>query len=553
MRQKKTNAGTNATTSLKVQRERESARARDKRFRKELDQRLTISKSSKSQSAMEYLMTYGWAILIIAIVMIALFQLGVLGNNSANTGECIASSGYLCANPVLNSNGQLQVTFGQLSGSSMVITGINCSQANAAPNVWTAVSPSANVITGGETSIVLSCPVVSNTIGTSFSGSLWVQYNTAAGTGYVARFATISAKASTSAALGLFSTTTVLQSSTTTVLPTCYTLTLSYGTGGASSIASPSNSVGCSLNQYISGAAITLTSTASSGDAFHNWTGTSSSSSNPWSYTMPSSAASETANFYASCSQTIISYASDSSVPFSTMINYTMYGGGGGAGWKNTGAAGAVRTGSFSINAGDSIIIYAGGGGGSAGNNTGGGGSGYYGGGGGAYSNGGGGGGGGSSAIIVNGALVQYASGGAGGNGNGSGSPTGGGGGSTTGGIGGSGGTAGGFSGSFQNGGAAGFIDSGGGSGGTGGAGGGSGSYSGGGGYGGGGGGNGGSGGSNGANGGGLSPQGCSLGGAGGSIGQGGTLGYCAGIGYPTGGYGGSVILTWTGPATCII
>lgn len=36
----------------------------------------------KIQSAMEYLMTYGWAILIIAIVMVALFALGVF--NSAN-------------------------------------------------------------------------------------------------------------------------------------------------------------------------------------------------------------------------------------------------------------------------------------------------------------------------------------------------------------------------------------------------------------------------------------------------------------------------------------
>ncbi len=36
----------------------------------------------KAQSAMEYLMTYGWAILIIAIVMVALFALGVF--NSAN-------------------------------------------------------------------------------------------------------------------------------------------------------------------------------------------------------------------------------------------------------------------------------------------------------------------------------------------------------------------------------------------------------------------------------------------------------------------------------------
>jgi len=32
---------------------------------------------SKAQSAMEYLMTYGWAILIIAVVLGALFQLGV--------------------------------------------------------------------------------------------------------------------------------------------------------------------------------------------------------------------------------------------------------------------------------------------------------------------------------------------------------------------------------------------------------------------------------------------------------------------------------------------
>ncbi|MCL5239686.1 MAG: LamG domain-containing protein [Candidatus Marsarchaeota archaeon] len=38
--------------------------------------------TSKAQSAMEYLMTYGWAILIIAVVLGALFQLGVF--NSAN-------------------------------------------------------------------------------------------------------------------------------------------------------------------------------------------------------------------------------------------------------------------------------------------------------------------------------------------------------------------------------------------------------------------------------------------------------------------------------------
>ena len=49
------------------------------------------SKNQKSQSAMEYLMTYGWAVLIVTIVLVALFQLGVFGNNftpRASPGSC---------------------------------------------------------------------------------------------------------------------------------------------------------------------------------------------------------------------------------------------------------------------------------------------------------------------------------------------------------------------------------------------------------------------------------------------------------------------------------
>ena len=46
----------------------------------------------KSQSAMEYLMTYGWSILIIAIVLVVLFSLGVFNTNNyaskAAPGAC---------------------------------------------------------------------------------------------------------------------------------------------------------------------------------------------------------------------------------------------------------------------------------------------------------------------------------------------------------------------------------------------------------------------------------------------------------------------------------
>ncbi len=46
----------------------------------------------RSQSAMEYLMTYGWAILVIAVILGVLFQLGVFGSASlapkAKAGQC---------------------------------------------------------------------------------------------------------------------------------------------------------------------------------------------------------------------------------------------------------------------------------------------------------------------------------------------------------------------------------------------------------------------------------------------------------------------------------
>ncbi len=53
------------------------------KYEHEIDSgKLFTSREKKLQSAMEYLMTYGWAILIIAVVLVALFQMGVF--NSAN-------------------------------------------------------------------------------------------------------------------------------------------------------------------------------------------------------------------------------------------------------------------------------------------------------------------------------------------------------------------------------------------------------------------------------------------------------------------------------------
>ncbi len=53
---------------------------------------LSFSANKRAQSAMEYLMTYGWAILIMAVVLGVLFQLGVFGSANfapkARAGQC---------------------------------------------------------------------------------------------------------------------------------------------------------------------------------------------------------------------------------------------------------------------------------------------------------------------------------------------------------------------------------------------------------------------------------------------------------------------------------
>ncbi len=64
---------------------------------------------------MEYLMTYGWAILIIAVVLAALFELGVFNGSNLAPQACIAQAGFVCKNPVYTANG-IGITFGQTAG-----------------------------------------------------------------------------------------------------------------------------------------------------------------------------------------------------------------------------------------------------------------------------------------------------------------------------------------------------------------------------------------------------------------------------------------------------
>ncbi len=106
----------------------------------------------KSQSAMEYLMTYGWAILIIAIVLVALFSLGVF--NSANfapkatAGACRIYRGYAqypqlagqCNNEIPQFVAEISSSSADIAAGSINIPALSSSSGAVTVTEWVYVS-----------------------------------------------------------------------------------------------------------------------------------------------------------------------------------------------------------------------------------------------------------------------------------------------------------------------------------------------------------------------------------------------------------------------------
>ena len=165
---------------------------------------------------MEYLMTYGWAILIIAVVLGALFSLGVFSGGATLGTACVAQSGFLCQSPiVLGTNGNVSFIFGQSTGATIYNVGLACAatstsaaglpnppgamvyidgvtgKANTlvAGNGNTMVAANSLTLISGATVTVsgLTCygstanALRSQVIGTAFSGSLYMNYTTGSG------------------------------------------------------------------------------------------------------------------------------------------------------------------------------------------------------------------------------------------------------------------------------------------------------------------------------------------------------------------------------------
>ena len=66
---------------------------------------LSSIKSKRSQSALEYMMTYGWAILIIVIVAVILYSMGIFNPSSSVTTTSIGFSPFVVSSAICNAEG----------------------------------------------------------------------------------------------------------------------------------------------------------------------------------------------------------------------------------------------------------------------------------------------------------------------------------------------------------------------------------------------------------------------------------------------------------------
>jgi len=155
---------------------------------------------TRAQSAMEYLMTYGWAILIIAVVLGALFALGVFNQSGLSANACVAPAGFYCENAIFYHGvvgsgsgsvvpGNIVLTVGQDTGAAwqnifFVFVPAGTGYTSGLPNVNFATPPTGisyavgNMNTGSSTQVTLPVTGTSSTvsIGTTETGEVWAQY-----------------------------------------------------------------------------------------------------------------------------------------------------------------------------------------------------------------------------------------------------------------------------------------------------------------------------------------------------------------------------------------
>jgi hypothetical protein len=143
-------------------------------------------KSKRSQSALEYMMTYGWAILIIVIVAVILYSMGIFNPSSSVTFTSSGFSPFTVSSSLCNNLGyKIAIIAGPIPNNANYIT-INKVFVTSATgaNTTTASYALTNPVTlkSGQSTTILIPNVACNSANIHYSLSAKIQYSYTAST-----------------------------------------------------------------------------------------------------------------------------------------------------------------------------------------------------------------------------------------------------------------------------------------------------------------------------------------------------------------------------------
>jgi hypothetical protein len=157
----------------------------------------------RSQAAIDFISSYGFALLIITIAVYVVFQLGVF-NYSASPQYCYPEQPFNCIAYSINTSGSLTMFISQSSGGILTITGAACSttpnttkvgplygNVNINPDSGVANTPyypnnkfpsgGVTIPSGSSALLYVNCyggniGKATSAIGNTFTGYLWLRY-----------------------------------------------------------------------------------------------------------------------------------------------------------------------------------------------------------------------------------------------------------------------------------------------------------------------------------------------------------------------------------------
>jgi len=132
---------------------------------------LNLNKVKRSQSALEYMMTYGWAILIIVIVAVILYSMGIFNPSSSISITITGFQQTPVSSAICTPKGVLVVSLEDATGNLINVTAVN-----STVNGKVAITHPNQLINPGNLARVLILGGCSNISNTHFSSQIKITY-----------------------------------------------------------------------------------------------------------------------------------------------------------------------------------------------------------------------------------------------------------------------------------------------------------------------------------------------------------------------------------------